>query len=110
MSEDTYKIRKLHSGYLVVGDQGAVSIVGRVGDFKKVLVSKDGSVFPIPDSVDGTIPPFIKEVWGLVREGEGNPFRLSTKGRDLLWKKPAVKLTLSQVCERLGYDVELVKE
>lgn len=34
-----------------------------------------------------------------------------TKSREELWRRrEAVKMTLAQVCEKLGYDVEIVKE
>jgi hypothetical protein len=38
----------------------------------------------------------------------------STEDRDLLWKreeKPAaVKMTVAQICEKLGFEVEIIKE
>lgn len=34
-----------------------------------------------------------------------------TKSREELWRRrEAVKMTLAQICEKLGYDVEIVKE
>lgn len=36
---------------------------------------------------------------------------VSTIDRDLLWKRPAAKkMTVQEICEALGYDVEIVKD
>lgn len=34
----------------------------------------------------------------------------SIEGRKLLWKREPQKMTVTEVCEALGYDVEIVKE
>lgn len=56
----------------------------------------------------------IMEVYGLINDSKHYQDALCTsiEHRELLWsrKKPPVKMTVAEICEKLGYDVEIVKE
>lgn len=56
----------------------------------------------------------ITEVYGLINDSKHYQDALCTsiEHRDLLWsrKKPPVKMTVAEICEKLGYDIEIVKE
>lgn len=51
----------------------------------------------------------IVEVYGYA---DRDPLRCNSIGRPLLWqkKKPPVKMTMGEICKKLGYDVEIIKE
>lgn len=50
----------------------------------------------------------ITEVYGLVSD-HYNPYRISTDGRPLLYKRPDPKeLTVEQISKLLGYEVKIV--
>ena len=55
----------------------------------------------------------IVKVWGRVTgtASYGAALNLGDADRKLLWeRKPAVKMTVAQICEKLGYEVEIVAE
>lgn len=120
----------LKSGYVVKLRNGELRMVVRAGRFTKVLVSPIGGWAYLSSNwgddlkrVDlyrhnhhESVPSKsqdIMEVYGLVQSTEhyGEALICSTAYRPLLWTRtPAVKMTLEEICEKLGYEVELVPE
>lgn len=133
--EGNFNMRKIHAGYVVEFRNGRRAMAMRYDNdntapnmlfmdpvhtriygreilwdsntLSRISASRD---FPTPRDLD------IVRVYGYVQRGfhVGGIFRIDDPvflGRKLLWeRKEAVKMTLAQVCEKLGYDVEIVKE
>lgn len=139
MSKTEFKNKDLRSGYVVELRNGVRRIVARVNDFTRILVNpetydwnylsawgddlkvKDGLRFShneYPIYTDGGGYDIVK-VYGLLtstkeyghcfRANESDPSRLAF--RPLLWeRKDPVKMTVAEICEKLGYEVEIVAE
>lgn len=131
-----FKISDLRSGYLVEFRNGRRAIVARAGNFTKVLVNpvtrkwwylnsgwEDKTLrakFHYPTNHEqasrrGSSRDWdIVKVYGLIRGMDAYGFAFATEttfARDLLWeRKAAVKMTVAQICEKLGYDIEIIKE
>lgn len=131
-----FLIKDLRSGYLVEFRNGRQAIVARAGNFTKVLVDPSSRKWWYLNSgwEDKTLRSKffyqtnhaqasrrgpsrewdIVKVYGLIRGMDAYGFALSTEtafARDLLWeRKTAVKMTVAQICEKLGYDIEIIKE
>ena len=136
--EDNFNMRKIHAGYVVEfrnGERGFAMRYdnGNAGD-NLVFLNTDTDCFYGPANHWDSKTLLrtgellcrkradldIVAVYGYVRRA---PVRLTplafrrlllssdTKSREELWRRrEAVKMTLAQVCEKLGYDVEIVKE
>lgn len=135
--ENEFKISDLHSGYLVEFRNGRRAIVARAGSFTKVLVDPSTREWWYLSSgwADKTLKARfqypsnqtqaprlgkcngwdIVKIWGLCnRTGfYGSAFETATypECRSVLWERKAtVKMTVAQICEKLGYDIEIIKE
>lgn len=51
----------------------------------------------------------IMAVYGYAIQGERTT-KADDYGRQLLWKREVKKMTVSEICKELGYDVEIVKD
>lgn len=138
--EENFNMRRIHAGYVVEFRNGERALAmrydnGGAGD-NLVFVNHDTDrIYGISKFWDGTTLLRTREplrlvnradldimaVYGYVRNlGHGlYPGRFGldlksteTRMREELWhrKEESVKMTLAQVCEKLGYDVEIVKE
>lgn len=134
--QNEFKLSDLRSGYLVEFRNGRRAIVARAGNFTKVLVNPNSNTWWYLNSGwhDRTLNAKfqyptnhaqtprrgkarewdIVRVYGLIRGTAAYGLALaidSTSERPLLWgRTPAVKMTVSQICEKLGYDIEIIKE
>lgn len=110
----------LKSGYLVEYRSGERRLVVATSDGGFVLLSGECMIYNSSSSYNDelrcsctALPNDIMKVYGLPKRAE-NGSVLSTSGRELIWQreeKPAVKkMTVSEVCKALGYDVEIVKD
>lgn len=133
--EENFNMRKIHAGYVVEFRNGLQAMAMRYNNDNtgpnllfidpvcaltygrettwdpntlcRISASRE---FPTPRDLD------IVRVFGYVRKGfpVSGIFKIDNpvgRGRDVIWeRKEAVKMTLAQVCEKLGYDVEIVKE
>jgi hypothetical protein len=125
--EKTFSKDDLKSGYVVVLRDCSRYMVHRVGKaFTKVLAGgKDGRYIYMSSysnelkmvnchssaGVYNDERSDIIEVYGLITRTANYDAVLTTSlaGRELLWKrKQAVKLTVDQISEMLGYEVEIV--
>ena len=130
-----FKLSDLRSGYLVEFRNGRRAIVARAGNFTKVLVNPNSNAwwylnsgwhdrtlnakFMYPTNHEQTPRRGkarewdIVRVYGLIRGTAAYGLALaidSTSERPLLWgRTTAVKMTVSQICEKLGYDIEIIK-
>ena len=130
-----FKNTDLRSGYVVEFRNGDRRIVARVNDFTRVLVNpKWGNWNYLSEWDDDlklkkyirthddeshveTAPAGaydIVKVFGLVKGTECYGFACTTRTdgtRPLLWeRKEVVKMTVAEICEKLGYEVEIVAE
>ena len=129
--QNEFKLSDLRSGYLVEFRNGRRAIVARAGNFTKVLVNPNSNTwwylnsgwhdrtlnakFMYPTNHEQTPRRGkarewdIVRVYGLIRGTAAYGLALaidSTSERPLLWgRMPAVKMTVSQICEKLGYDI-----
>lgn len=135
--KNEFKISDLHSGYLVEFRNGRRAIVARAGGFTKILVNPNSdswwylnsgwhdrtlnAKFMYPTNQEQTPRRGKAGEWDIVRVyglDRGTPasglalaHRLYVLERPLLWKRtPTVKMTVAQICEELGYDIEIIKE
>lgn len=104
----------LRFGYVVrVETEKRDALYGMVvctGDFeKKVYFDDPRRMLPTLQPLENLIDK-IDIVYGY--DSEYSPLLLRATGRPILWrkKKPPVKMTMSQICKKLGYDVEIIKE
>lgn len=126
----------LHSGYVVEFRNGERLMVARAGDFTKILVDffgrwyylgsgwgSDLCAVPFPTHLGAMPTRFKKELreWDIMRvyglilstnnKKYGQALSLCVENRPLLWeRKEAVKMTVAEICAKLGYDVEIVAE
>ena len=131
MTNNAFNKDDLHSGYVVELRNGELRMVLRAGRFTKILARPDGNWnylnscwgddlryreykpndrVPIPRNFPDLD---VVRVYGLVNSVEHYCFArcINTNHRPLLWERvEAEKLTLAEVCERLGYPVEIVAE
>lgn len=133
--EENFNMRKIHAGYVVEFRNGERALAMRCADgprsshFIFISAASDfifgretdweantlARVAPVPEHI-GTRDWDIMRVYGYVHVGYHVKLVLSTATpgyhcRDLLWeRKEAVKMTLAQICEELGYDIEIIKE
>ena len=130
-----FKNKDLHSGYLVEFRNGDRRIVARVNDFTRVLVNPTFGVWNYlsewgddlklkknirTSHVEASVEKAragaydIVKVFGLVKGTGSYCFAFSTctdNLRPLLWeRKEPVKMTVAEICAKLGYDVEIVSE
>lgn len=110
----------LKSGYLVQYRNGELRLVVETSDGGFVLLSGECMIYNSSSSYNDelrysctALPNDIMKVYGLPKRAE-NGSVLFTDGRELIWQreeKPAAKkMTVSEVCKALGYDVEIVKD
>lgn len=109
----------LKPGYVVRTRDGKFLLVAETS-FEKYLMDMRIGAFPLkywlPDMrkfspfIDGRNPCDIMEVYGLpYSPSDVLTVRIDT--RELLWKRSEPKkMTMEEICEALGYDVEIVKE
>lgn len=125
---ENMKLKDLRSGYVVQLRNGTKWLVARAGnDFTRILVDNKGSWgyldrcynedLTMKDSVEGVIggahTEDIVKVWGLITTPREWNFAagIATDYRPVLWKRKEVKkLTVDQISELLGYQVEIVGE
>ncbi len=136
--EENFNMRKIHAGYVVEFRNGERALAmrydnGNVGD-NLVFVSPDTdclygvakfwdskTLLRTSDPLRGSRAALdIVAVYGYVRNRVPGLYpghfgshlkSTETRTREELWRRrEAVKMTLAQVCEKLGYDVEIVKE
>lgn len=125
-----FTLKDLHSGYVVALRNGSLWLVARAGEnFERILVDGKGSWgfldrdynndLTLKDCVEGVLggneSRDIVKVYGLVsspRHWQNAASISSGLGyRPLLWARREVKkLTVAQVSDLLGYDVEIVAE
>lgn len=130
-----FKNKDLRSGYVVVFRNGCRRIVTRVNDFTRVLVnpttgewnylSEWGDDLKLKQGLkygenelsllalghDGGYD--IVKVYGLIEGTENYKYTFSCvpRFRPLLWeRKDPVKMTVAEICAKLGYEVEIVAE
>lgn len=127
--ENKFTKSDLKTGYVVKLRNGELRMVMRVGNFSKILISQFGEYNYLGTCWDNNLErrryvqdngyyrclrdesQDIVEVWGLVRgtANYSNVLMCSTEGRDRLWTRfPPVKMTLAEVIEKLGYEIEIV--
>lgn len=133
--EENFNMRKIHAGYVVEFRNGDRALVMRCADGPNrshlIFISATSDrlfgretdwesntlerIAPGPGHIE-TRDWDIMRVYGYVHVGYHVKLVLSTATpgyhcRDLLWeRKEAVKMTVSQICEKLGYDIEIIKE
>lgn len=119
----------LKSGYIVKRRSGEIRMVMRAGQFTKVLVGADGKWCYLSDydtdlcrkhgkcctdeQLRHAKEKDIVEVYGLMEgvRNYGDTLALSTANRSLIWKRrEAVKMTVSEISRRLGFEIEIVAE
>ena len=125
-----FTLKDLHSGYVVALRDGSLWLVARAGEyFERILVNGTGSWghldrnynndLTMKRDVEGVLggneSRDIVKVYGLVsspRHWQNAASISSGLGyRPLLWARREVKkLTVAQVSDLLGYDVEIVAE
>ena len=121
---DKFSMDEIHSGYVVRFRNGTYAMCMRVGQFTKAFVYDNGWVYASAytnnrcysyvngkrvhkDHLD------IVEVFGLVEDSRCYQFakNITDIGRKRLWTaRPAKQMTLSEICDALGCDVELIEE
>ncbi len=124
---DKFNIEHIKSGYVVRLRNGELRMLTRVGSaFTKILVGSSGQWDHLSSwSEDLTFRAFhdgrryfekehdIMEIYGLVEHTGNYAYSLdvSTDNRKLLWKRSiAVRMTVSEINARLGFEVEIVAE
>lgn len=117
--------KEIHSGYVVELANHVFLRVGRVGDFVKVLYSTDGRWCPLncwddnlkwkfnQDGIANGLCNFnsdIIKVWGSIKDQHYFKCLPITylPGRPLLWQR-VKQMTLEEISEALGYEVEIVE-
>lgn len=110
----------LKSGYLVEYRNGERRLVVETSDGGFVLLSGECMIYNSSRSYNDelrygciALSNDIMRVYGLPKRAE-NGSVLSTSGRELIWtreeKAAAKKMTVTEVCKALGYDVEIVRD
>ena len=125
-----FTLKDLHSGYVVALRNGSLWLVARAGEnFERILVDGKGSWglldrdynndLTLKDCVvgvlDGNESRDIVKVYGLISNPrhwqDASSISSGLGYRPLLWTRREVKkLTVAQVSDLLGYDVEIVAE
>ena len=133
--EENFNMRKIHAGYVVEFRNGQRAMAMRYDNGNTgpnmlfISPSTDRSYGRVQDWNPDTLKRInssgdftqiqdldIMRVYGYVRTGYPTKFVFSTAipgahGREKLWeRKTAVKMTVAQICEKLGYEVEIIKE
>lgn len=118
----------LKSGYVVKLRNGELRMVVRAGRFTKVLVNQSGDWAYLSSNWGDNLKRVdlykhchhervpaksqdIVAIYGLVKSTEhyGEALLCSIDHRPLLWTRtPAVKMTLEEVSEKLGFEVEII--
>lgn len=109
----------LKPGYVVKARNGKLLLVAE-GTFGMCLVDRHLCAYSarywMPDLrqcspfIDSRNPFDIMEVYGLSAT-PSEVLCVCTDSRELLWKRSEPKkITVKEICEALGYDVEIVKE
>lgn len=132
---DNFNMRKIHTGYVVEFRNGRRALAmrydndnsgpnmafispltgaryGRERDWDSDTLNRLSS----PTDFTPRRDLDIVTVYGYAKAGSPPAYAISLSEagcthRRVIWeRKEAVKMTLAQVCEKLGYDVEIVKE
>lgn len=114
MSYYPKKIKSLDdikSGYVCMTRDGEMYMCLRQGqrEFNKTLNNQKQTLYgDFYEKLDHSSikSKDIVEVYGL---SEHNPLEISSRGRPLLYKEPK-KLTVDEISELLGYEVEIIGE
>lgn len=113
-------LEDIHTGYVIEMNSSSRLLVARIRDFEKVGVrilhghTYGGKVLSecFDNELKGVGPNAglsIDKVYGLPNSFD-SVFSTDVAGRPLLWERPSVKkMTVAEVSEALGYDVEIVK-
>lgn len=124
------KLEDLKSGYLVQIRDGRYFMVLRVGKFTKVIVNGGECIYlsNYDESLRSKSKKLVSygryhrkdeldivKVYGLVQGIDNYTHALqlheSCLYRDLLWSRSeAVRMTMDELCEKLGYEVEIIRE
>lgn len=121
------KLEDLKSGFIVKRRSGELRMVMRAGEFTKVLIGAGGKWCYLSnydadlcrkhgeccttEQLNRAREKDIVEVYGLQQgvRNYGETLALSIDNRTLIWKrKEPVKMTLAEICDRLGFEVEIV--
>lgn len=104
----------LKVGYVVKLRKGALCMVlPNAND--EMCLSGERDRFPVSELRDDLTNKYtgtadVVEVYGRCAANK-YAHHLSTHQRDLLWKRSeAKKMTVKEICDALGYDVEIVKD
>lgn len=113
-----FTIKDIKSGYIVKLRNGDLFMAMRAGDFEKIFCNDIGSYYLASGYNEKTLKRLarydnehdIVEVYGLVEKGYYHKANnLSIYHRPLLWKRSEpVKMTVEEINEKLGYEVEIV--
>lgn len=127
-ADANFKLRKIHTGFVVVLRNGERALAMRYdrenrGDNLVLLDPKTGWIVENTEAWDpNTLNHIVSRdkdimrVYGYVSPVSRNflpneMLSTSTAHRKLLWSRKEVKkMTVSQICAALGYEVEIVKE
>lgn len=113
-------LEDIHTGYVLETNAGSRLLVARIRDFEKVGIRLvqgrpyEGKVLSkcFDNELKGVGPNAglsIDKVYGL-SNSFNYVFSTDVAGRPLLWERKVVKkMTVAEVSEVLGYDVEIVK-
>lgn len=125
-----FTLKDLHSGYVVALRDGSLWLVARAGEnFERILVNGTGSwgyldrsynndltmKLGVEGVIGGNDSRDIVKVYGLISNPrhwqDASSISSGLGYRPLLWTRREVKkLTVAQVSDLLGYDVEIVAE
>lgn len=129
-----FGLKDLHSGYIVRLRNNRLLMVTRVATFTKIFVDRYGywsyasnwnekfnssqhnyyaGNMPCMYFEPNDVKSDIIEVYGLISKPDNYCGALSydLTSRPLIWKRPqAVRMTLAEVEEKLGYPVEIVAD
>ena len=133
--QDTPRYNAIKSGFVVKVREGFCFTVMRVNDFTKILVDDEGDWSYLSNWNNelkaaarpyyrNETPPYkyfkpadkrfdIVEIYGLlsVTDNYGSALCCRPTGRPLVWKRwEPIKMTLSQVEDRLGFPIELISD
>lgn len=113
-----FTIKDIKSGYIVKLRNGHLFMAMRAGDFEKIFCNDIGNYYVASGYNEKTLERLarydnendIVEVYGLIKKGYyDDALALCVDNRPLLWKRSEpVKMTVEEINEKLGYEVEIV--